>query len=75
MAHAASRADLLPEQVWDGRPPTGHGPASRPAPRRSAASPLAWSHAQFIRLAWSIQAGAPVETPSIVACRYTGRMR
>jgi hypothetical protein len=37
-----------------------------------SATPLAWSHAQFIRLAWSIQAGQPVERPSIVACRYTG---
>jgi glucoamylase len=35
-----------------------------------SATPLAWSHAQLVRLAWSIEAGAPVEQPSIVACRY-----
>ena len=35
-----------------------------------SATPLAWSHAQFVRLAWSIAAGHPVEQPSIVACRY-----
>jgi hypothetical protein len=35
-----------------------------------SATPLAWSHAQFVRLAWSIQAGRPVERPRVVACRY-----
>jgi glucoamylase len=37
-----------------------------------SATPLAWTHAQFVRLAWSIKAGAPIERPAIVACRYTG---
>ena len=37
-----------------------------------SATPLAWTHAQFVRLAWSIDAGRPVERPSIVACRYAG---
>ena len=37
-----------------------------------SASPLAWSHAQFVRLAWSIDAGRPVERPAVVACRYAG---
>lgn len=34
---------------------------------------LAWwlGRTQFVRLAWSIQACAPVERPAIVACRYT----
>jgi glucoamylase len=32
--------------------------------------PLAWTHAQFLRLAAGIAAGAPVETPQVVACRY-----
>ena len=36
----------------------------------TSATPLAWSHAQYVRLAWSITAGHPVEQPSIVACRY-----
>ena len=57
---------MIPEQVWDGRAPT-----SMPAGEGTfSATPLAWSHAQLIRLAWSIDAGAPVEQPSIVACRY-----
>jgi glucoamylase len=62
---------LLPEQVWDGRPPTGE-PGFRLGAGTRAATPLAWTHAQFVRLAWSIQAGAPIERPSVVACRYTG---
>ena len=62
---------MIPEQVWDGRPP---GPAARGRGTFSA-TPLAWSHAQLVRLAWSIDAGAPVEQPSVVACRYVRRAR
>jgi len=65
IAGAANDGLMLPEQVWDGRPPnesSGEGTRS--------ATPLAWTHAAFVRLAWSIQAGAPIERPSIVACRY-----
>ena len=64
--HAPPRrttGDMLPEQVWApdfppaGRPgfPLGEGTFS--------ATPLAWSHAQYVRLAWSIEAGHPVERP------------
>jgi glucoamylase len=62
---------MLPEQVWDGRPPTGQAGSSFGEGTRSA-TPLAWTHAQFIRLAWSIDAGEPLERPAVVACRYTG---
>jgi glucoamylase len=30
---------------------------------------------QFIRLAWSIDAGRPVERPDVVSCRYGGPCR
>ena len=58
---------MLPEQVWDDQPPPGEtsGKGDR------SGTPLAWTHGAFIRLAWSIDAGKPVERPSIVACRYT----
>jgi glucoamylase len=69
MARTANDGLMLPEQVWDGRPPTGAPGASSGEGTRSA-TPLAWTHAQFVRLAWSIAAGRPVELPSIVACRY-----
>jgi glucoamylase len=62
---------MLPEQVWDGRPPTGE-PGFEAGEGTRSATPLAWTHAQFIRLAWSIDAGTPIERPSIVACRYAG---
>ena len=47
-------------------------PGARFAPGENtfSATPLAWSHSQLIRLAHSIDAGAPVETPQVVACRY-----
>jgi hypothetical protein len=37
-----------------------------------SATPRVWSHAELVRLAWSIQAGRPVERPAIVACLCTG---
>ena len=50
-----------------GRPPP---PDESDGKGTRSATPLAWTHAQFVRLAWSIQAGKPIERPSIVACRY-----
>jgi glucoamylase len=71
MARSAdNQSFLLPEQVWDHRPPSGSGPRFRPGEPTFSATPLAWTHAQFIRLAWSIHHGAPYETPQPVACRY-----
>ena len=68
IANTANDGVMLPEQVWDDQPPPGEtsGKGTR------SATPLAWTHAQFVRLAWSIDAGEPIERPSIVACRYTG---
>jgi glucoamylase len=70
IAAAANDGYMLPEQVWapDFPPagqtgfPLGEGTFS--------ATPLAWTHAQYVRLAQSIAAGSPVERPSIVAARY-----
>ena len=69
MAATANAAGFIPEQVWDQNPPSGQ-PGFAPGTPTFSATPLAWSHAQFIRLAWSIAAGRPVEQPAIVACRY-----
>jgi glucoamylase len=73
MAAAAGPGGMIAEQVWDARAPSGR-PGFPPGTSTLSASPLAWSHAQLVRLAWSIEAGTPVETPAIVACRYTGRL-
>jgi glucoamylase len=62
---------VIAEQVWDHNPPADNPtPPFIPGENTFSATPLAWSHAQFIRLAHSIDAGRPVETPQIVACRY-----
>ncbi|HJQ29163.1 MAG TPA: hypothetical protein VJ827_07460, partial [Rubrobacter sp.] len=60
---------------WDENPPSNPPSGDTRFPRGEgtfSATPLAWTHAQYVRLAWSIQANRPVEQPSIVACRYTG---
>ena len=69
IAATASEGWMLPEQVWDDEPPAG-GPGFAPGTGTLSATPLAWTHAQFMRLAWSIDAGRPVERPDVVACRY-----
>jgi glucoamylase len=71
IARTANDGLMLPEQVWDGRPPTGT-PGHQFGEGTRSATPLAWTHAQFVRLAWSIAAGRPIERPRIVACRYSG---
>jgi glucoamylase len=55
--------------VWDHYPPGGSDGFTPGEPTLSA-TPLAWTHAQFLRLAASLDAGAPIETPQVVACRY-----
>jgi len=70
MAAATSRSDMLAEQVWDGRPPTGR-PCCRLGENTRSATPLIWSHAALIRLAWTIQRGKPVDQQAVVANRYT----
>jgi glucoamylase len=70
IAATAGEGFLLPEQVWDQRPPA---PATaRPGTGTTSATPLIWTHAQYVRLAWSLSAGHPVERPDVVACRYAG---
>jgi glucoamylase len=71
MARSADdQTSLLAEQVWDHQPPADGDPRFRPGENTFSATPLAWTHAQFVRLALSLDAGRPVETPSVVACRY-----
>jgi len=69
MADAAGPTGMLSEQVWDGRPPTG-SPCCAAGEGTRAATPLVWSHAQLVRLAWTIQRKRPVDQQAIVADRY-----
>ncbi|MFG1610639.1 glycoside hydrolase family 15 protein [Actinoplanes sp. NPDC049265] len=65
MASAAGPGFMLPEQVWDGRPPN-----REPGTPTYSATPLTWAHAQFIRLARNVEAGRVTERPAVVARRY-----
>jgi glucoamylase len=65
MAGFANDGLMIPEQVWDRGEDLGKGTGS--------ATPLAWSMAQFIRLALSIERGRNVETPQVVWERYGNR--
>lgn len=66
IAATANSGLMLPEQVWDDAAP----PGARPGTGTGSATPLVWTHAQYVRLAWSLEEGHPVERPSVVACRY-----
>jgi glucoamylase len=66
----ANAGGMIPEQVWDQADPTashfvfGAGTGS--------ATPLAWSMAQFLRLAVCAEEKRVVETPSIVSQHFLG---
>jgi glucoamylase len=66
MARAAGPGFMLPEQVWDLAAPPGFTPGT---PTFSA-TPLVWTHAQYVRLALNAAAGRVLEQPAIVAQRY-----
>ncbi len=69
VAAASGPSGMISEQVWDGRPPTGR--ACCPAGEGTrAATPLIWSHAALVRLAWTIEEGSPVDQQAVVARRY-----
>ena len=68
MQRFANAGGMIPEQVWDRADPTqshfsfGSGTGS--------ATPLAWSMAQFLRLAVDAEEKRIVETPSVVAQHF-----
>ncbi|WP_276270737.1 glycoside hydrolase family 15 protein [Haloarcula litorea] len=66
----ANDGRMLPEQVWD--EPGDNDFDWAFGEGTSSATPLSWTNAQFVRLAWSIDAGRPVETPAVVEARYGG---
>jgi glucoamylase len=68
MMSFANDGAMIPEQIWDRQ----ESPAAkfRFGAGTASATPLAWSMAQFIRLAINIERGRNVETPQIVAERY-----
>jgi glucoamylase len=71
MSAMASPGGMIPEQVWDG-PPI---PARRLEPGRptGSAMPLAWAHAEFVKLVVSRSLGRPVDRPQAAWLRYGGK--
>lgn len=59
---------MIPEQVWDRS--QSPRPEFRFGEGTGSATPLAWSMAQFIRLAINIKQGHNIETPPVAAARY-----
>lgn len=68
MMALAGEGLMLPEQVWDRA--EGQQAEFQFGKGTGSATPLAWSMAQFIRLAVNIEEGRNIETPDIVAKRY-----
>jgi hypothetical protein len=68
MAGFANSGRMLAEQVWDREHSTDYNWEFGEG--TGAATPLAWSMAQFVRLAHGVEAGEPVETPEFVRRRY-----
>ena len=70
MAGFANEGLMIPEQVWDLKTGPFHFGAGT-----GSATPLAWSMAQFIRLAMNIERGRNLETPKVVRDRYVSNAR
>jgi glucoamylase len=68
MMFFANDGMMIPEQVWDGS--ESPRPEFRFGEGTGSATPLAWSMAQFIRLAINIKQGHNIETPPVAAARY-----
>lgn len=71
MAAMASPGGMIPEQIWDAAPLPGR--RLRLGRASGSAMPLAWAHAEFVKLLLSRQIGRPFDRPRAVWQRYRGR--
>jgi glucoamylase len=71
MMKFANRGGMIPEQIWDKAESSSHDLVFGEG--TGSATPLAWSMAQFIRLAVNIREGRNLDTPDIVSARYLGQ--
>jgi glucoamylase len=71
MAAMSSETGMLPEQVWDTDAIEQRG--LFPGRATGSAMPLAWAHAEYVKLACSIMEGRPVDRPEPLWARYHGR--
>ncbi len=70
MVRMASAGGMLPEQVWDAAPIPARG--LEPGRPTGGAMPLAWTHAEYIKLLLSRALGRPFDRPESVWQRYRG---
>ncbi|MGH8316579.1 MAG: glycoside hydrolase family 15 protein [Steroidobacteraceae bacterium] len=71
MVRMASFGGMLPEQVWDAAAVPSRG--LEPGRPTGSAMPLAWAHAEYIKLVASRSLGRPFDRPECVWQRYGGR--
>jgi glucoamylase len=71
MQRMANEGRMLAEQVWDRA--ASPSPHLRFGEGTGSATPLAWTNAQFIRLAIAVEEGKLPETPAPVTARYQRR--
>jgi glucoamylase len=71
LGRVSGSGGTMPEQVWDENAPSGQTGFPTGTPTQSA-TPLAWTHAQFVRLAWAVQSGSVIEQPRVVRCHFLG---
>ncbi len=74
MQRFANEGLMIPEQIWDKKEvPTADSqfsPNLQFGEGTGSATPLAWSMAQFIRLAVNLEEGKNLDTPDVVYKRY-----
>ncbi len=69
MAAMTGTGGLLPEQIWDG--PALPGLRLESGKPSGSVMPLLWAHAEFVKLAYSLALGVPVDRPANTAARYS----
>ncbi|HEX4150666.1 MAG TPA: glycoside hydrolase family 15 protein [Steroidobacteraceae bacterium] len=70
MARMASPGGMLPEQIWDAAPIPERG--LRTGFATGSAMPLAWTHAEYVKLVVSRALKRPFDRPEAVWRRYRG---
>ncbi len=72
MRRMASGGGMLPEQVWDTAPITARD--LLPGRPSGSAMPLAWAHAEYVKLVRSIALGHSIDRPEAAWRRYGGKI-
>lgn len=62
---------MLPEQIWDKAEIPAHN--LQPGKPTGSAMPLAWAHAEFVKLVFSYLEGEPIDRPHAIWQRYQGK--